>query len=208
MKTEAQRSSKLPWVSCAAWHNLLRITEALSKYTLAVMEHLRHTSSCSRCSEYTDERDPLGHCPWLSPGRGGGGSSDRYRSYYNAGLNESVIKRHPVLGGGSMPHLEDGSGKASCRRWHVRWVLKNGEGISRSVGRDPDRSCGGENQQASRSPGKRDWGGRQGQHMEPPPTSSLPQPWAVCQEDAANLASRAWAILNEQREPAVQMDEA
>lgn len=42
----------------------------------------------------------------------------------------------------------------------------------------------------------------------PLPPPSLLQPWAVCQEDAANLASRAWAILNEQREPAVQMDEA
>lgn len=103
------------------------------RFALAVMELLWHTSSCSWCFEYIDESDRSGHCPWLSLRRGGGGSSDKHTSYYNAGLNESVIKRHPVLGGGRMPHLEDGSGRASCRRWHVRWVLNNGEGISRSV---------------------------------------------------------------------------
>lgn len=75
-------------------------------------------------------------------------------------------------------------------------------------GRDPDRSCGGENQQGQVGALEKETE-REGRASTWSPLPPLPpQPWAICQEDAANLASRAWAVLNEQREPAVQMDEA
>lgn len=78
--------------------------------------------------------------------------------------------------------------------------MKDGECISRPVGKDPVEAI--EATGPGRSCGKGGWEGRRSQHMEAPPSQ------AVCQEDAASLVSRAGAILNEQREPAVQMAKA
>lgn len=44
------------------------------------------------------------------------------------------------------------------------------------------------------------WGKRLGGKAGPAHGGPLPQPWALCQEDAANLVSRDRAILNEQRD--------